>query len=223
MHLSDTRHAQAAACKQPQAEVTCRACIAALYNVASKPQAYISTMFMQLPDSRRALTVTPRLDRRALSTSSKAGSKVSRGAAKPGRSSASSSAKASWYLKTVCCLSHRKCALQLRTAHLCAGYLYRVWKGNKPSRDDTDGVSPMYIREHGAKDTWPPHCGLGCPSHTGPSGLLCSIAICAGQEEGLQTAQSLSEFVSGAPETPWCGKRSMPRHCRHCFSDVLLT
>ena len=90
--------------------------------------------------------MTPRLDRRALSTSSKAGSKVSRGAAKPGRSSASSSAKASWYLKTVCCLSHRKCALQLRTAHLCAGYLYRVWKGNKPSRDDTDGVSPMYIR-----------------------------------------------------------------------------
>ena len=43
----------------------------------------------------QALTVTPRLARRALSTSLKAGSYVSKGSRKPGRSSVISSANAS--------------------------------------------------------------------------------------------------------------------------------
>ena len=43
-------------------------------------------------------TVTPKLAKRALSTSVKAGSYVLNGSRKPGRSSVISSAKASWYL-----------------------------------------------------------------------------------------------------------------------------
>ena len=43
----------------------------------------------------KPLTVTPRLARRALSTSLKAGSYVSKGSRKPGRSSVISSANAS--------------------------------------------------------------------------------------------------------------------------------
>ena len=55
--------------------------------------------FMRL--AARALTVTPRLARRALSTSLKAGSYVSKGSRKPGSSSVISTANASWYLDSL--------------------------------------------------------------------------------------------------------------------------
>jgi hypothetical protein len=60
------------------------------------------SMYMQMrtPAKQRVpLTVTPRFERRALSTLLKAGSNVSSGSTKPGRSSLISSAKASWYLQ----------------------------------------------------------------------------------------------------------------------------